>query len=82
MEHHASLLAMWLTQVLHLGQHAWPGFAHGAHLSFLERYDHLLNAALAAFTAMAITTLVAITSPAFPAPSNRPSRVWSRASRR
>jgi F-type H+-transporting ATPase subunit a len=58
MEHHASLLAQWLTHVLHLAQHSWPGFAHGAHLSILERYDHLLNAALAALTTMAITTLV------------------------
>lgn len=58
MEHHASLLAKWLTQVLGLAQHPWPGFAHGAPLSVLERYDHLLNAALAALLAMAITTLV------------------------
>ena len=39
MEHHASLLAKWLTQVLGLSQHAWPGFAHGMPLSVLERYD-------------------------------------------
>jgi F-type H+-transporting ATPase subunit a len=58
MEHHASLLAQWLTHVLHLARHSWPGFALGAHLSVLERYDHLLNAALAALTTMAITTLV------------------------
>lgn len=58
MEHHASLLAQWLTQVLGLAQHTWPGFAHGAALSVLERYDHLLNAALAALLAMVITTLV------------------------
>ena len=58
MEHHASLLAQWLTHVLHLAQHSWPGFAHGAQLSVLERYDHLLNAALAALTTMALTTLV------------------------
>lgn len=58
MEHHASLLAKWLTQVLGLAQHPWPGFAHGTPLSVLERYDHLLNAALAALVAMAITALV------------------------
>ena len=58
MEHHASLLAKWLTQVLGLAQHPWPGFSHGAALSILERYDHLLNAALAALLAMLITGLV------------------------
>ena len=58
MEHHASLLAKWLTHVLGLKQYAWPGFAHGAPLSVLERYDHLLNAALAALVAMLITALV------------------------
>lgn len=58
MEHHPSLLAQWLTQILHLGRHAWPGFAHGEPLSVLERYDHLLNALLAALVAMAITALV------------------------
>jgi F-type H+-transporting ATPase subunit a len=52
------MLAQWLTHVLGLSQHAWPGFAHGAALSVLERYDHLLNAALAALLAMVITTLV------------------------
>jgi F-type H+-transporting ATPase subunit a len=52
------MLAQWLTHVLGLSQHAWPGFAHGAALSVLERYDHLLNAALAALLAMFITTLV------------------------
>jgi len=58
MEHHPSLLAQWLTQILHLARHAWPGFAHGEPLSVLERYDHLLNALLAALVAMAITALV------------------------
>jgi F-type H+-transporting ATPase subunit a len=52
------MLAQWLTHILGLSQHAWPGFAHGAALSVLERYDHLLNAALAALLAMVITTLV------------------------
>jgi len=36
MEHHASLLAKWLTQVLGLAQHPWPGFSHGAALSVLD----------------------------------------------
>jgi F-type H+-transporting ATPase subunit a len=58
MEHHASLLAKWLTQVFGLTQHAWPGFAHGTPYSVLERYDHLLNATLAALLAMFLTGLV------------------------
>jgi F-type H+-transporting ATPase subunit a len=58
MEHHASELAKFLTDLLHLARHAWPGFAGGTPLSILERYDHLLNALLAALTAMAITGLV------------------------
>jgi len=58
MEHHASLLAQWLTHLLGLARHPWPGFAHGMPLSVLERYDHLLNAALAALVAMAVTALV------------------------
>jgi len=58
MEPHASLFAQLLTHVLPLSQHPWPGFAHGAALSVLERYDHLLNAALAALLAMLLTTLV------------------------
>ncbi|MBK8727292.1 MAG: F0F1 ATP synthase subunit A [Holophagaceae bacterium] len=58
MEHHASELAKFLTELLHLARHAWPGFAGGMPLSILERYDHLLNALLAALTAMALTGLV------------------------
>ncbi len=58
MEHHPSMLSQWLTLVLHLTRHAWPGFAHGEALSFLERYDNLLNATLAALLAMLITGLV------------------------
>lgn len=58
MEHHASELAKFLTDLLHLSRHAWPGFAHGAELSVLERFDHLLNAVLAALCAMAVTGIV------------------------
>jgi F-type H+-transporting ATPase subunit a len=58
MEHHASLLAKWLTHVFGLNQHAWPGFANGTPFSVLERYDHLLNATLAALLAMLLTALV------------------------
>ena len=48
MEHHVSLLAQLLTHLFGLQQHAWPGFAEGLPLSWLERYDHLFNASLAA----------------------------------
>jgi F-type H+-transporting ATPase subunit a len=58
MEHHASALATFLTDLLHLARTADPGFAHGMPLSVLERYDHLLNALLAALCAMALTGLV------------------------
>ena len=56
MEHHASAFAQWLTGLLHLPQHAWPGF--GSHpMSVLERYDHLLNTVLAALVVLLVTTL-------------------------
>lgn len=58
MEHHASLLSQWLTHLLHLAQHPWPGFAHGTPMSVLERYDNLLNATLAALLTMLVTGLV------------------------
>jgi F-type H+-transporting ATPase subunit a len=58
MEHHASFLAKLLTDLFGLHRHAWGAFAHGMPLSILERYDHLLNAVLAALLAMLITTLV------------------------
>jgi F-type H+-transporting ATPase subunit a len=58
MEHHASELAKFLTDLFHLSRHAWPGFAGGMELSVLERFDHLLNAVLAALLAMAITGVV------------------------
>jgi F-type H+-transporting ATPase subunit a len=54
MEHHVSLLAHWLTVVLGLQQHPWPGFAEGLPLSWLERYDHLFCATLAALATLAI----------------------------
>lgn len=58
MEHHASNLAKWLTDLFHLQRSTWGHFAHGAEMSVLERYDHLLNALLAALTAIAISALV------------------------
>lgn len=58
MEHHASELAKFLTDLFHLSRHAWPGFANGMPLSVLERFDHLLNAVLAALCAMAVTGIV------------------------
>jgi F-type H+-transporting ATPase subunit a len=58
MEHHASFLAVLLTRLLHLPQHAWPAFAHGESLSILERYDHLLISVIAAL-ATVLLVLVA-----------------------
>ena len=58
MEHHASELAKFLTDLFHLSRHAWAGFANGMPLSVLERFDHLLNAVLAALCAMAVTGIV------------------------
>ena len=58
MEHHASELAKWLTDFLHLHRYSWGVFGHGAPLSVLERYDHLLNAFLAFALAIAITSYV------------------------
>ena len=58
MEHHASALSMFLTWLLNLPRNAEPGFAHGAHLSLLERYDHLFAAVLAALVTMIIVGLV------------------------
>jgi len=56
MEHHASAFAQWLTSLLHLAQHPWPGF--GTHpMSVLERYDHLLNTVLAAIFVLILTSL-------------------------
>ncbi|HLO67487.1 MAG TPA: F0F1 ATP synthase subunit A [Holophaga sp.] len=58
MEHHASLLAVLLTNLLGLARHPWPGFAHGAPLSVLERFDHLLISALAALVTVVLVLLV------------------------
>jgi F-type H+-transporting ATPase subunit a len=58
MEHHASFLAVWLTHLLGLARHPWPGFAHGEALSLLERYDHLLISALAALVTVVLVLLV------------------------
>ena len=58
MEHHASYLAIWLTDLLvRLGwmeRKAWGAFAHGQPLSILERYDHLFAAVLAALVTVAV----------------------------
>jgi F-type H+-transporting ATPase subunit a len=59
MEHHASELSKWLTDFLHLQRHTWPyNFGHGASLSVLERYDHLLNTVLAFLLAVILTSIV------------------------
>ncbi len=58
MEHHVSLLAQLLTHWLHLEKHPWPGFAEGLPLSWLERYDHLFCATLAALATLTICFLV------------------------
>lgn len=71
MEHHASLLSQWLTHVLGLSQYVWPGFAHGAHLSVLERYDNLLNVTLAALMAMLVTGIVRRGLSRIPGPSQQ-----------
>lgn len=58
MEHHASSLATLLTNLLGLERHTWGTFAHGASLSILERYDHLLISVLAALVTMLIVVIV------------------------
>lgn len=58
MEHHASELAKFLTHLFGLSQHSWGTFAGGETLSFIERYDYLLNAVLAALVTMIIVSLV------------------------
>lgn len=60
MEHHASYLAKWLTEILHLSRQVYLGFGQGEPLSVLERYDHLLNAGLAALVAMILATWVRV----------------------
>jgi F-type H+-transporting ATPase subunit a len=68
MEHHVSLLAHWLTVVLGLHQHPWPGFAEGLPMSWLERYDHLFSASLAALITLAICFAVKRKLARVPAP--------------
>ena len=58
MEHHASALAVFLTQLLGLARHPWGTFAHGEPLSLLERWDHLFAAVLAALVTMFVVYLV------------------------
>ena len=60
MEHHASYLAALLTEWLGLERVVWDNgnFAHGQALSFLERYDHLFAAVLAALFTMLLVFLV------------------------
>ncbi len=58
MEHHASELPKLLTNLLGLSRHAWGSFMDGAPMSFIERYDYLLNAVLAALTTMIIVSVV------------------------
>ena len=58
MEHHASFLAVLLTNLLGLARHPWPGFDHGMPLSLLERYDHLLISVLAALVTVILVLMV------------------------
>ncbi len=68
MEHHASFLAVWLSKLLGLKAYAWPGFAPGAHLTFLERYDHLLISVLAALVTVILVLLVRLRMVRVPGP--------------
>jgi F-type H+-transporting ATPase subunit a len=58
MDHHPSYLASALTDLLELARTTWGGFAHGAQMSILERYDHLLGAVLAAVVTMLMVFLL------------------------
>jgi len=58
MEHHPSDLAKLLTNLLGLSRHAWGSFMDGTPFSFIERYDYLLNAILAAIVTMVIVSVV------------------------
>lgn len=58
MEHHASELAKLLTKLLGLSRHSWGTFAGGVEMSFIERYDYLATALLAALVTMIIVSLV------------------------
>ena len=68
MEHHVSFLAQWLTHLFGLQQHAWAGFADGKPLSWLERYDHLFCASLAALVTLLICFAVKRKLARVPAP--------------
>jgi F-type H+-transporting ATPase subunit a len=62
MEHHASALAVFLTNLLIkfglMGRHSWGSFAHGQALSVLERFDHLLASVLAALVTILVVMLM------------------------
>ena len=58
MEHHASGLAVFLTWMFGLSRHSWGTFSHGAPLSVLERYDHLLTSSLAALVTVILALIV------------------------
>ncbi len=68
MEHHASYLATFLTNLLHLSRHSWGTFAHGQPLSILERYDHLFAAVLATLVIMAMVLATRIKLSRIPGP--------------
>ena len=68
MEHHASYLATFLTNLLHLSRHSWGTFAHGQALSILERYDHLFAAVLATLVIMAMVLATRIKLSRIPGP--------------
>ena len=68
MEHHISLLAAWLTDVLHLQRHLWAGFNAGVQMSWLERYDHLFSASLAALLTLLLCFAVKRKLARVPAP--------------
>lgn len=57
MEHHASNLAVWLTDLLHLARHSWGTFAGGTPMSVLERFDHLFASVLAFLVTLLIVVL-------------------------
>ena len=68
MEHHASGLAVFLTWMFGLTRHSWGTFSHGAPLSILERYDHLLTSSLAAFVTVVVVLLVRFRLARIPGP--------------
>jgi F-type H+-transporting ATPase subunit a len=68
MEHHASYLATFLSNLLGLTRHTWVNFAHGQPLSVLERYDHLFAAVLAALLTVALVLIVRLRMAKVPGP--------------